>query len=424
LSLIILPNIKRRLIIMRTYPGEPLNILHTIGLAELYPIIRCQIDFTQPLVAARLKQAVELVGQVVPQIFGCYVLQKNSFVVTSTDATKLIQYISDQIQPDTLPPDFMQGPQLKLYVQPQGAGQRLTIIGSHILTDGSGFKALLYLLADSHNRGAAAIVGKHNEQSIAPLEKLIAQREPVQQFVTDHPQEPLFLPQFVAHTPATYHVVGRHFSVAATTQLHAAAKAQQITLNDLFMAAFGQIMQQYSGVADLTLACPTDMRQFFGADTPGKLRIANFTARYNLVLRNTLSESLPQLVQAVHQQMQTLKKQQQFLDSVTNLLARAQTDSIAKLQQVAEANYHIRPIAYTNFGVVDAAQLQFNDTRIAELIMTGSFRRAPMFQVAVSTFADQATLAFSMIGSELEARLGEVILQQMQQNLLVWSSHN
>lgn len=196
-----------------------------------------------------------------------------------------------------------------------------------------------------------------------------------------------------------------------------------VTLNDLFMAAFGQIIQQYSGVTDLTLACPTDMRQFFATAEQTTLRIANLTARYNLILPDTLELSLAQLIQLVHQQMQTLKEQQQFLDSVTDLLARAQTDSMAKLQQVAEANYHVRPIAYTNFGVIDAVKIQFTGTTINDFVLTGSFRRAPMFQVAVSTFDDQLTFAFNMIGNELEYRFGMMILRQMKQNLLLWGGN-
>lgn len=408
---------------MKIYPGEPLNILHTIGLNEMYPIVRCQIDLTQPLDGVRLQKAVQLVGQVVPQIFGRYELQQNTFVVEEAKTAPIIQSLAANQQPDTVPLDFMQGPQLRLYLQTQQSGQRLTLIMSHILSDGAGFKQLLYLLVDCYNRGTVAIEGKQNDQSIAPVQALIDRRQSVTQKITDHPQQPLFLPQLAAHDAQIYRVARVHFSVSETEQLHAAARVSGVTLNDLFMAAFGQIIQQYSGVTDLTLACPTDMRQFFATAEQTTLRIANLTARYNLILPDTLELSLAQLIQLVHQQMQTLKEQQQFLDSVTDLLARAQTDSMAKLQQVAEANYHVRPIAYTNFGVIDAVKIQFTGTTINDFVLTGSFRRAPMFQVAVSTFDDQLMFAFNMIGNELEYRFGMMILRQMKQNLLLWGGN-
>lgn len=316
----------------------------------------------------------------------------------------------------------MRGPQLKLYLQPQGEQQRLTIIMSHILSDGAGFKSLLYLLVTSYNQGAAAIVGQHNEQNIALVQDLVDQFGQAVLQVSDHPQRPLFLPQLVEQDTVTYHVDGVQLSRAETGHLMTIAKTQHVTLNDLFMAAFGQIVQQYSGVTDLTLACPTDMRQFFPASPA--LRVANFTARYNLALNNTLTLPLIGLVQKVHQQMQLFKANKQFLQSVADLLKRAQSDSIAKLQQVAEANYHVRPIAYTNFGVIDAERVQFNGTSVSKFLLTGSFRRAPMFQVAVSTFAGQLTFAFNMIGNPLEYRFGMMILRQMKQNLLALGSSN
>ncbi|MFC6169593.1 hypothetical protein [Loigolactobacillus jiayinensis] len=407
---------------MKTYAGEPLNILHTIGLKTMYPIVHCQIDFTQPLDSDRLKSAVQLVGQVVPQIFGHYELRQNAFVVAQTDPDSIVNSVAATAQPDALPLDFMRDTQLKLYLQPQASGQRLIIIMSHILSDGAGFKALLYLLVDCYNRGAVAIADQRNDQSTAPLKQLIAQRGPAEKVGDDHPRQPLFLPQLADQANVEYRVGSTRFSVAETARLIAYAKSQQVTLNDMFMATFGQIIQQYSGVPDLTLACPTDMRQFF-PPSPA-LRIANFTARYNLALPNTRDLPLSQVVQKVHQQMQTLKVRRQFLDSVADLLKRAQTDSIVALQQVAEANYHVRPIAYTNFGVIDAKRVKFSGTAITNFIMTGSFRRAPMFQVAAGTFAAQLTLAFNMIGSQLEYQFGTMILRQMRQNLLALGDKN
>ncbi len=404
---------------MKIYPGEPLNILHTIGLKTMYPIVRCQIDFAQPLNNRRLKQAVQLVGEVVPQIFGRYDLEQNAFIVEQVNPDNMVQTIDMDMQPDALPLDFLQGPQLMLYLQTRRENcQRLTIIISHILSDGAGFKELLYLLVDCYNRGASAVVGQHNDQRIVLVQTLVDQFGKMAQQVSDHPREPLFLPQLADHGTPAYYVDGIQLSAAETAQLKAIAKTQQVTLNDIFLAAFGQIIQQYSGVQDLTLACPTDMRQFFPAAEPRTLRVANFTARYNLILRDTLNLPLVQIVQNIHKQMQIFKLNKQFLQSVADLLKRAQIDSVATLQQVAEANYHVRPIAYTNFGILDADRLQFDGTAITHFILTGSFRRAPMFQVAISMFADRLTLAFNMIGSDLEYRFGMMILRQMKQNML------
>lgn len=405
---------------MQTYLGEPLNILHTIGLDQLYPLVRCQIDLDRPLDISRLKQAVKLMAQVVPELLGHYDLAHNTFVVPAQDKTDVVHLISAKCQPDELPLDWMQTTQVKLYVQSHHSGQRLTIFMSHILSDGAGFKAFLYRLAACYNDGEKAIKGWHNEHEIAPVEALIDSQRKVGKVkqMTDHPSQPLFLPQLKDHATTTYHVGHLQLSSTESLQLKAVAHRLNVTLNDLFMAAFGQIIQQYSGVSDLSLACPTDMRQYFTPPADKTLRIANYTARYNLNLANTSDLPLAELFQLVHQQMQTLKQEKQFLQSVAPLVKQANHASLVQLQQIVEDHYHVRPIAYTNFGILDPAHLKFKDVQVKQCIMTGSFRQAPMYQVAVSSFGPHIILAFNLIGSQAEYRFGMMILRQMKQNML------
>ncbi|WP_054726097.1 hypothetical protein [Paucilactobacillus hokkaidonensis] len=70
------------------------------------------------------------------------------------------------------------------------------------------------------------------------------------------------------------------------------------------------------------------------------------------------------------------------------------------MQQIVEDNYHVRDIAYTNFGIIDDQRVQFSKTPVDSITLTGSFRRAPMFQIAVATFKGQTTLAFNMDGTK------------------------
>ncbi|MCF7522904.1 hypothetical protein L3X07_05130 [Levilactobacillus brevis] len=58
---------------------NPLNILHTIGLKALYPVIRCQLKLAGQLDVSRLIQAVNLTAKVVPELFCRYELADNSW---------------------------------------------------------------------------------------------------------------------------------------------------------------------------------------------------------------------------------------------------------------------------------------------------------------------------------------------------------
>ncbi|MDN6543294.1 MAG: hypothetical protein L0K52_06225, partial [Lentilactobacillus parabuchneri] len=70
---------------------NPLNILHTIGLKALYPVIRCQLKLAGQLDVSRLIQAVNLTAKVVPELFCRYELADNSWQPVVTDASTLVQ---------------------------------------------------------------------------------------------------------------------------------------------------------------------------------------------------------------------------------------------------------------------------------------------------------------------------------------------
>lgn len=171
----------------------------------------------------------------------------------------------------------------------------------------------------------------------------------------------------------------------------------------------------------IALACPTDMRQFI----PGKrqLRIANHTARYNINIVAPRDQSFDQVVASVHSAMARNKRTFQCLQSVCSLVENASQYSLAQLQQIVEQNYHVRSISYTNFGII-SQQFNFNDCRISQFNMLGSYRRMPMFQVAVSSYCDQINFAYAMVGNDQEARLGDTVMLMMRDMLELYSKNH
>lgn len=400
-------------------PGEPLNILHTIDLDTLYPIIRCAVTFSNPIDLDRFKVALKQVGQIVPEIFAGYDLSENSWQIPDLNPDNLIHPLAATANVDAQKLDLLAGPQLNVYVQTIQKKQRLTFIMSHIFSDGAGFKQLLYLLADCYNHGETAIQGLQNHTDLTALKTLVAKRPPVQ--AVDRPKQPLFLPKLADDTPQTFYVNGQQLSVSTSQRLHQWAKLKGYTLNDIFMAVFGRQIQLYCGAPDITLPCPTDMRQYLPASDQRQLRIQNMTGRFNVSLKDTLNQPLAAIIEAVHVQMAELKTQKAFTASIRHLLAQSKTDSIPQLQAIVQQNYSVRPIAYTNFGVIDADKFNFAGSPIDNLLMTGSFRYAPMYQAVFSTFRNQITVGFNMVGNPLEINFGNALLQQIIAELTVLS---
>lgn len=400
---------------------NPLNILHTIGLKSLYPIIRCQLDLTGSLNLKRLKQAINLTAKIIPELFCRYDMDNNSWVPVVTDSESLIQVITDSAQLDSTPDWFIQ-PQLRVQVQPLGENSKVIFTISHILTDGSGFKQFLYLLCSCYNYGEGACKGE-NTVELNWLDDLLRDHPVSEHKKVDHPLQPLLLPKIAGKGEQRPKVSGLRLSLTATRALLTATRAKHVTVNDVLMAAFGKAVQVFNSDNDMiSLACPTDMRQYING-TP-VLRVANHTARYNLAIKSPIDEHFDAVVGNMHEKMETLKQDKQFLDSVQSLMSQYRKESVQALQKIVEEDYHVREIGYTNFGIIDADKLKFDGVMVEHCLLTGSFRAAPMFQVACSTFNDELSLGFNMIGNADEVQFGRSVIQQMTNRIQEFSGEN
>jgi NRPS condensation-like uncharacterized protein len=399
---------------LKKIAGEPLNILHTIGMEQLYPIIRMELRFSQTINLPKLKQAIKLVTQVIPQLKSTYNLNDNSWEVDDQLAEQILVEIDQDINPDAIKWNLFKEPQLKVYYCHLTEGDCLYLYLSHILSDGAGFKQLVYLLADCYNRSDAAIKDVRNNQNVNEIMKAIgttAKKSPVR---TDHPDEHYYFPQM---TEDGQHIVTQVHNLRIPADffetMHQKTKHVGATVNDLFLAAFLRTLSNYRKQAQLSLACPTDLRQFLSSQDKKTLRVANFTARYNLMVEIEKNEPFEVSLKKIHREMQQLKDSKQFLNSIKELLVKYQQESPADLRKVAEANYHIRPISYTNLGIVDQTKLNFNGSKLEECIFSGAFRRYPNYQVAFSSFGGAAQLVFNMIGSPQQQMVGQQLMASM-----------
>lgn len=389
------------------YTGEPLNILHTIGLKELYPLIRISFVVSNDFDLTRFKQAILLCSKTVPELFCKYVLSNNSFVPVTDDLSDIL--FTDQDPDNAIGQwNLFSDPQLRIFLNKVTNGYRITIYLSHILTDGTGGKQFLYLLAKAYNTGKIA---EKNNQDITWIRKLLKEHPVKPNPQVDHPGKPLSMPALANSKNKRRRTVTYRLSKVETNKLRYAAHQAKVTLNDLFMAAFGWAVQRYSDTDEISLACPTDMRQFIPGK--GKLRIANHTSRYNISVKSSLDQPFEKVVNTVHQAMARNKKQFQCFQSIQELVTNYDNYSLSDLQKIVEENYHVRNISYTNFGIIDDQKFSFRDCKITDFTMLGTYRKYPMFQVAVSTYSGQINFSFAMFGNDEEERMGKTVILTM-----------
>lgn len=397
--------------IMKPITGEPLNVLHTIGMQQLYPLIRMKLIFSERVDLKRLKKAIILVAQVIPELKSTYNLADNSWSVDDDLLNDMLVEVDEKTNTDEIKWDLFNEPQLKIYAKHLANEDEIYIYLSHILSDGGGFKQLIYLLADCYNREDAAIDGITNNQNIEEIMQAIG-KVPVEiPKRTDHPNEKYFFPTLTDDDQVvSYEVHNLKIPTEFFVKMHRKTKQLDATVNELFLTAYLRTLVEYCDQSEISLACPTNLRQFIKKQDPDVLRVANFTARYNLTVAISKRESFTRSLTKVHQEMELLKQSKQFLASINELLKQSQQQTPKELREIAEKDYHIRPISYTNLGIVDDKRLKFNNLTIKDCIYSGAFRRYPNYQVAFSSFKGAAQLVFNMIGTKQEQLVGEQLL--------------
>ena len=396
--------------------ADPLNILHTVGFQELYPIVRAELQLSSSLDQDRLIKAVQQVHQIIPELVRRYDLIHNQFVnagFTVHDVVHFVDHHQERVAGDL---DWQQQPQWAIYV----SDQQLIVYGSHILFDGAGFKELLYLLAAAYNHPEQVQVRNH--QDIDGIKRLVKQ-VPSTSNNNDHPKKKLFLPKLAnpQSAAAKYQVIVQRISADQFQKLHERTHAVGITLNDLFMAAFGKAVQQYSGIDEINLACPTDMRQYLSDAEQDQLRVQNLTGRYNVGIKAPLDESLLDTAIHIHENMNVAKEQRAFLESFRTMLNNlAQGATVQELQSDVEQHYHVREIAYTNMAIIDEHRLAFDGIEVQKAILSGGFRRMPHYQICVNTFKKQLSLVANVIGTPEEIPLARSVMTMMRLYLLTF----
>ena len=73
--------------------ADPLNILHTVGFQELYPIVRAELQLSSSLDRDRLIKAVQRVHQIIPELVRKYDLNHNQFVNAGFTEDDVIHFV-------------------------------------------------------------------------------------------------------------------------------------------------------------------------------------------------------------------------------------------------------------------------------------------------------------------------------------------
>ena len=373
------------------------------------PVIRALLRFSGRIDPGTLKRAVDLSSGAVPQIRCCFSQEKHAWEDRGFTAEQMVRIVdagegedpSDKLMLSAIA--FFEEPHLKITLVRGRKADSLCVVISHLVADGVGLKQYLALLAGLYTAceaGQEPAPQKPGDRSVRQLSKSFRFGEKLRIFSSKmdyEKQNPsMFLP-FEKGEGEPFCVL-RRIEPERFSELHAYAKSRGATLNDLLLAAYFRAHHTLTGCPKLVLPCPVDARKYL--PEASQCGVCNLTSSYMVRLSVGENDSFDKTLRAVSEQMTAQKnsiaslKGPLLLDLLFRMLPYSATRSMFF------KTFYIPFISFTNIGVLKPELLRFGRTETADAYLTTAVKKAPLFQVSVSSFAGRCTLSSNMEGSQ------------------------
>lgn len=394
------------------------------------PLIHCYVEFSEHINEKLLKKAVTISMDAVPQIGCCFdnksknpYWKKQDF--TGEDIVKVVNcdsnreewmnYLSSTI-------DFMNEPQLKIFLLRYHKSDSMCIIISHMICDGAGFKEYLYLLAKlytelycdnnkkielmAYSRSTKLLFKQFNFREkisiIMSKYSIPKEKQQLKLLFEGDENNPLFI---------TYKITEENFKV-----MKEFSKKKNVTINDIIIAAYARLLNRKTGIEQVIIPCPVNLRKYLVKNQ--KHGICNLTSNYICDIRVEKNCSFYDILSQVSQQMKIQKENNNCLKSIIML------ETVFKIVpfNILEKNFHkvftIPFTSFTNLGVIDEKQMCFGNIDIKDVYITGAIKHTPYFQIAISTYNNICTLSCNLYGTSNDKLLITNYLEEMIEDVM------
>ncbi len=395
--------------------SECLDFVEATNRNRVYPVMYCRMQIKGRLDVGRLKNAVNLSSQYVPEILYPYDFGHDCFVNQGLCSDCAIVITNQNIELD-LRWDLSKDTQIKIFICQDNLETTITFGMSHILADGEGFLQYLYLLSSLYNENYQNSPIQ-NHRKISTILKGIYVTPPTEQTKNGK--------KFVM-SPLRYDSSGTQYfclnSIIAETDLeaiHTKAKNCGATLNDVFMTAYACVIARLQNIDKVIIPCPADLRKF--QPPSDSLTIANMSGIYRMmVVEITPQHTFNSILAQVHIEMELQKSRYHCFAGIRLLNFVYHKIPRQILRLVIKRGYRLFPVTYTNVGVIDSNRLHFKGSNTIYCYLTGTYRLPPDFQLTISTFRNVCTLNCTLIGDAESKTRGHQILEQVKSELLRW----
>lgn len=404
--------------------AQPFDWMQYFYGAVQEPRIRCLIRLQDHISEEVLRKAVNLSLGAVPLI-GCVFddeihcwrkcgfTDKNIVFMaegTGEDGTAL-QYLLKSI-------DHTREPQLKIYLVREEKQDTICIIINHMVCDGASFKEYLYLLCDlyskcekdpNYNKKPEAV----SERSLNQLLRNLRFKEKLGiLFSKSNSQKPdpaMIMP--VKGDPANPIIGMTHIEDERFDAIRSFAKAKKASVNDVLLTAYVRALNQTTGCKKIIVPCPVDLRKFKRADQ--LCGICNLTSNYWCNVEILSGEAFDATLRKVSNQMLAQKASNECLKAPMLFQVMCRLLPFETVQKLFYKVSSVPVTSYTNLGILDDIKLRFGSHVPYDAFISTAVKKAPYFQLSISTYGGCCTLTSSMYGTEGDRTFISGFLEQI-----------
>lgn len=374
----------------------------------------------------RFKQAVNLSANAFPLIRSSFNETKSQaywedkgytaddmvkLLETSTTDKNINEFICKEI-------DALNGPQLKIEIIRDDKNDTLCVLINHMLCDAAGFKDYLYMLSDIYSNmkeNSNYFPAPMGNRRISQIFKAFSLRNKLKIIFSKNDMFSLDPAKFeLEKNLSTPFIEIRTISKERFRQIKAYAKKHSATVNDVILTAYLRVLFQIFDRV-VTITCTVDMRKYL----PNRRAdgICNLCTNLTCNIGSELGTEFEKTLIKVKRTMDKEKSNIACVKSISILEKFFDVFPYKLARDIIKKRFTNPLIAFTNIGILAKTRLVFGKVEITKAYMTGSIKYSPYFQLAISTFDDQATLSVNLYGTQSDRTTISFFLDKLVQEL-------
>lgn len=314
--------------------------------------------------------------------------------------------------------DAQNGPQLKIEVIRNDKNDTLCVLINHMLCDAAGFKQYLYMLSDIYSNmkeNSNYFPTSISNRRISQILNAFSLRDKLKIIFSKNDMFSLDKTKFELEGNLNNPFIEiRTISKDSFCKIKAYGKKYGATVNDVILTAYLRLLSRIFGRV-VTTTCTVDMRKYLPdrrADGICNL-CTNLTCNIGSEIGTEFEKTLIKVKMAMDKEKSNIAcvKSINILEKIFDIFPYKLARDIIKKRFTNPL------IAFTNIGILDKKKLVFGEAEITQAYMTGSIKYSPYFQLAISTFDDQATLSVNLYGTQSDRNIISSFLNKLVQEL-------